>query len=81
MNLSESDAKLFYELMWPLQFFVNQKLKIFPSIRSLENYVDLPQDKKFKCREALYDNPELIHDYISMNPNNLNDDKFREPDL
>jgi hypothetical protein len=28
MNLPQKDADLFYKLMWGLQFFVNQQLKI-----------------------------------------------------
>jgi hypothetical protein len=44
MDLPQKDADLFYKLMWGLQFFVNQQLKILPEIRSLKGYIALPTD-------------------------------------
>ncbi len=34
MKLSEQEVELFYELMWSLQFFVKQKLKLLRKIRT-----------------------------------------------
>jgi len=76
MKLSSSDAKLFFELMWSLQFFVNQKLQIFPDIHSKTEYTDLPQNDKFQVREALYGNSELFHEYLSTNPDHLTKDSL-----
>lgn len=38
MKLSRQDANLFYELMWAIQFYVNQKLKIFTKIKTVDEY-------------------------------------------
>jgi len=76
MKLSVSDAKLFFGLMWSLQFFVNQKLQIFPDINSKAEYTDLPQNDKFQVRNALYKNSELFHEYLSANPDNLTKDSL-----
>ena len=54
MKLSEQEAKLFFQLMWALQFYVNQKLNIHPEIQSIEDYVDSSTEQKVKVREALY---------------------------
>ena len=74
MKLSESDAKLFFDLMWSVQFFVNQKLRILPAIHSKADYAALPQDNKYKVREALFENPELFQDYLAINPDNFTRD-------
>lgn len=74
MKLSESDAKLFFDLMWSVQFFVNQKLQILPAIHSKADYAAIPQDNKFKIREALFENPELFQDYLAINPDKFTSD-------
>ena len=74
MKLSESDAKLFFDLMWSVQFFVNQKLQILPAIHSKADYATLPQDNKYKVREVLFENPELFQNYLTINPENFTSD-------
>ena len=32
MKLAEQDADLFFEIMWALQFFVNQRLNIYKTM-------------------------------------------------
>ena len=54
MKLSEQDAKLFLQLMWALQFYVNQKLRIH-DIKSIDDYAGSATDQKVKVREALYE--------------------------
>ena len=69
MKLSEKDAELFFDLMWGLQYFVNQKLKIINNIQSLEDYVMCSTEKKFEVRTALYSDIKII--YGSNNPLDL----------
>jgi hypothetical protein len=71
MNLPQNDADLFYKLMWGLQFFVNQKLRILPEIGSLEDYIALPSQKKVDVRDRLWAKPSIIDDYVSQNPDGL----------
>ena len=58
MKLSTQEASLFFELMLALQFFVNQRLKVLPSIKKLEEYTERSTEEKFKVREVLYKNPQ-----------------------
>lgn len=76
MKVTTEEANLFFELMWLLQYYVNNKLNIIKNIKTLEEYKELPQEKKFKVREAVYKNPNLLDDYISNNPNNLITDQL-----
>ena len=54
MKLSEEDAKLFFDLMWGLQYFVNQKYKINHNIKSLAEYAGCSTEEKLEVREVLY---------------------------
>jgi hypothetical protein len=57
MKLSMQEADLFFELMWALQFFVNQRLNILSSVETVTAYKELPTEEKLKVRDALYKNP------------------------
>jgi hypothetical protein len=60
MKLSLEDAELFYKLMWPLQFYVNQQRQILPNVDSLEAYIACPQPDKLQVRTALYEDIDLV---------------------
>lgn len=77
MVLSESDAQLFYRLMWPLQFFVNQKLQLIPDCPTVAAYKDLPAEKKLAVRDALYKNSTLIDEFVKANPEGFNEEELR----
>ncbi|MBF0121521.1 MAG: hypothetical protein HQK79_22045 [Desulfobacterales bacterium] len=78
MKLSEKDADLFYDLMWPLQFFVNQKLQVNKNIKTLEDYINSNNnEEKRPVRKSLYDNIKLIDDFIKENPQQFSDDKLQ----
>ena len=76
MKLSEQDAKLFFDLMLPLQYFVNQKLNIHPDIKSLEEYVMCTHEEKFEVRKALYADIKLIDSFIQENPQHFSEEKL-----
>jgi hypothetical protein len=71
MILTEQECKLFYDLTWSLQYFVNQKLNLIPAIKSLDDYIALDREQKLLVRNALYENIGLIDDYINDNPQNF----------
>jgi hypothetical protein len=71
MNLSPEDAKLFFELMWGLQHYVNQQRGVLKDIPSPAEYAKLPTQKKIKVRDALWKSPDLIDAYIKENPESL----------
>lgn len=77
MKLSPEDMTLFYKLMWPLQFYVNQKLNLLPNIASVEVYAkDYNFETKLPVRNALYEKVELIDAFIDENPAQLNDEEL-----
>lgn len=71
MILPAEDGKLFFELLWKLQFYVNQKSGFHKSISSAEEYARLPTEKKLKARNELWKNAELIAAYVQENPDTL----------
>lgn len=71
MKLSQQDADLFFELMWSLQLFVNQRLNLFPKVTTLETYRKLAQSQKARVRKALYSDIKVISDFIEANPQQL----------
>jgi hypothetical protein len=76
MNLSSEDTKLYFKLMWSLQYYVNQQRGLLKEITTLEEYADLPSEKKLKVRNALWDNPKLIDAYLQENPEKLSNDEL-----
>jgi hypothetical protein len=71
MILSKEDATLFFKLMFPLQIYINRKMNIVPEVKSVQDFLDESMEIKQKIRNALYENPGLIDQYISENPDNL----------
>ena len=76
MKLAEQDAKLFFELMWALQFYVNQKLKIHTHIKNIDEYVDCTTEEKFEVRKALYADKKLIDSFVKENPQNFSEENL-----
>lgn len=76
MKLSQQDVDLFYELMWALQYFTNQKLQIVSNVRTLDDYIKCPGEEKMKVRQAMYENINLIDSFIKENPQKFSDDKL-----
>ena len=76
MKLSSRQADLFFELMWALQFFVNQKLGILPSANTLKEYISCSMEEKLKVREALYKNKQLIDLFVKENPIKFSEDRL-----
>lgn len=76
MKLPPEDVKLFYKLMWPLQFYVNQQRQILPHVDSLEAYMACPQEDKLQVRNALYENIDLVDAFVAENPAHLSADEL-----
>lgn len=76
MKLNTQEAELFFELTWALQFFVNRKKEIIPDIHSIQDFKELPQERRFQVREALYESPELIDAYVAQNPDGFDSEKL-----
>ena len=68
MQLLPEDAALFFKLMPALQVFANRRLKIIKDLEEVEQYQKIPNEKRIKLRNAFYEQPELIDDFIQENP-------------
>jgi hypothetical protein len=68
MNVSTEDADLFFHLMWPLQFYVKQRLQLLPHLNTLEAYRSAAAEEKLAARNALYENLNLLDDFVAENP-------------
>ena len=77
--LSPADAGLFFRLLWALQFYVNRRLGLLPSITSPEQYAQVPSEEKLAVRQALWDDPKLLEAFLVSNPAGLANDQ-RGPD-
>ncbi|MFQ5595636.1 MAG: hypothetical protein ACE5HA_15935, partial [Anaerolineae bacterium] len=75
MKLPKKDADLFFKLMWGLQLHVNQRLQILADVDSVEEYAQLSSADKIEVRDALWENPSLIDDYVRENPDGLSTDE------
>ena len=71
MVLSSEEAALFFKLMLPLQFFVNGKLGILPKAKTFKKYVAASMNDKYKVRNALFENTNLIDEFIDENPHDI----------
>ncbi len=77
MKLSASDVTLYYKLMWPLLFYVNQKFNILPDVDSAEAYAEKYDfEEKLPVRNALFEHIELIDAFIGENPAQLTKDEL-----
>ena len=74
MKLDPADAQLFFDLMLPLQWYVNQQAKLLPNIKSFKAYKDSSMDNKIMVRDYLFGHPELIDQFIQTNPEKLEAD-------
>jgi len=74
MKRSRQDADLFYTLMWPLQFFVHQRLHILPDVDTLPAYIACPSDHKLQVCQALYEHVDLIDAFLQENPQHFSEE-------
>ena len=73
-TVTPDEAAQFFRLMWEVQFYVNQRLKVVRGPKSVEAYTKLSSQKKYKVREALYQHPELLEAFVAENPAGLTPD-------
>jgi hypothetical protein len=76
MNVSTEDADLFFHLMWPLQFYVKQRLQLLPHLDTLEAYRSAAAEEKLAARNALYENLNLLDDFVTENPAGFSADEL-----
>jgi len=70
MRLSEDNVKLFYKLNPALLLFVNLRLGLRKKVVNIKDFLSLKLEKKVEVRNALYDNIDLIDEFVEKNPEN-----------
>ncbi|OGH73810.1 MAG: hypothetical protein A3C90_02405 [Candidatus Magasanikbacteria bacterium RIFCSPHIGHO2_02_FULL_51_14] len=68
MNLHKKDVELFFKLHPALLQYVNQRLRIFPKIKTAEALRTSGVEKVTKVREALWKNLNFLDEFVSKNP-------------
>lgn len=70
MRISENDVELFYKLNPALLLFANLRLGIQREVVNINNFLSLKLEKKVEVRNALYDNIDLIDEFLEKNSDN-----------
>lgn len=68
MKLSEEDGKLFYRLWLPLLSYTNFRLKVTGKIWKTENDEKLDYVEMKKIANKLWENTDIIDDYLKEHP-------------
>ena len=76
MHLSKEDAKLYFDMTLSWQIFVNQKTLKIPDALTADDYRQLPVEEKIIIRELCYDSPDLLEEYLKVNPDNFDAEKL-----
>jgi hypothetical protein len=71
MKVTAEDSDLIYKLIFSLQIYVNGKLELIEGISTPEQIRDLSNEDKLILRDAVYENINLIDDYVTDNPDQL----------
>lgn len=68
MQLTPQEAALFFKLMPALQVFANQQLQIVKNLEDVEKYKNISNEQRMKLRNAVYEQPEVIGEFVRQNP-------------
>lgn len=71
MILTEKEYRLYLKISVYLLYFAGIDKDIIPSKTKLHEFLDLAFEVKFKCRNTLFDNIELVDEFIKLNSINL----------
>lgn len=68
MHLPKDDVELFFKLHPALLQYVNEKLGIFPSIRTPQELQDSGKENVVPVRAELWKRPAFINEFVAENP-------------
>lgn len=71
MNLTQSEIQLFYKLWYALVWGVNEKHKVIPCFKKPKygTQVSISAEEFVKVRDAMWDNPGWIDEFLAENDN------------
>ncbi len=76
MKLSADEADLFFRLQNALVLYANERLRVLPGVRDLRALQRCKLEDRLRLRDALYDHPELIDEFVAANPAGLSADEL-----
>jgi hypothetical protein len=76
MTLTEKEYKEFLKVHLDLLFYVGHKKNVLPKDLSLKKFMALDFQIKFKCREALFEDEDILDEYIASNFDPLTTDQI-----
>ncbi len=77
MTLTDKEYKEFLKTHLDLLFYVGHKKNILPKYLSLKKFLNLDFQIKFKCRESLFEDENIIDEYIASNFDHLTTDQIK----
>ena len=77
MTLTEKEYREFLKIHLKLLFFVGLKKVVIPADLSFDQFLDRDFKTKFKCRETLLENKELLDEYVASNFDQLSNDEVK----
>ena len=77
MSLTDKEYKEFLKTHLDLLFYVGLKKNVLPKDLSLKEFLDLDFQIKFKCRESLFEDENIIDEYIASNFDHLTTDQIK----
>lgn len=78
MKLPPEEVETFYRIQTSLLCFVNQQLELFPKLKTPADLRgNLTLEEIFSLREALYEDLELLDEFLAANPHGLTSDQLQ----
>ena len=77
MTLTDKEYKEFLKTHLDLLFYVGHKKSVLPKDLSLKKFLTLDFQIKFKCRESLFEDENIIDEYIASNFDHLTTDQIK----
>lgn len=77
MTLTDKEYKEFLKTHLDLLFYVGHKKNILPKGLSLKKFLNLDFQIKFKCRESVFGDENIIEEYIASNFDHLTTDQIK----
>lgn len=77
MTLTDTEYKEFLKTHLDLLFYVGHKKNVLPKDLSLKKFLKLDFQIKFKCRESLLEDENIIDEYIASNFDHLTTNEIK----
>ncbi|MBI4946201.1 MAG: hypothetical protein HY840_07345 [Bacteroidetes bacterium] len=77
MTLDRDEYQEFLKTHLALLYFVGQNEKIIPAGTDVNKFIKLGTQIKFKCREKLFENMELLEEYLKSRVDSLTLDQIK----